>query len=195
MIGCGTRKGRLYYLDLTTSSSNALAHSLSVTSSASMSKMWLWHKQFGHVSFGYLKHLFPDLFLNTYPPLFKCETCELAKSHRVPFYPSLTKSPLSFSLVHSDVWGPAKVPTLNGSRYFISFIDDHSRMTWICLMKTKQVVRSFFKQFYSMVTTWYQTAIQILRTDNGGEFVNHELKQFLQCQGIIHQTTYPYSPQ
>ena len=43
-IGCGTRKGRLYYLDLTTSSSNALAQSLLVTSSASMSKIWLWHK-------------------------------------------------------------------------------------------------------------------------------------------------------
>ena len=195
MIGCGTRKGRLYYLDLTTSNSNALAQSLSVTSLASMSKIWLWHKRFGHVSFGYLKHLFPDLFLNTSPSLFKCETCELAKSHRVPFYPILTKSPLPFSLIHSDVWGPAKVPTLNGSRYFVSFIDDHSRMTWVCLMKTKQVVCSLFKQFYSMVATQYQTAIQVLRTDNGGEFVNHELKQFLQCQGIIHQTICLYSPQ
>jgi hypothetical protein len=194
-IGCGTKKGRLYYLDLTSSSSSALAQSLSVTSSTSTSNIWLWHKRFGHVSFGYLKHLFPELFLNTSPPLFKCETCELAKSHRVPFHPSLNKSPLPFTLIHSDVWGPAKVPTLNGSRWFVSFIDDHSRMTWVCLMKTKQAVCSLFKQFYSMVATQYKTSIQVLRTDNGGEFVNHEMKQFLQCQGIIHQTTCPYSPQ
>ena len=46
-----------------------------------------------------------------------------------------------------------------------------------------------------MVATQYKTSIQVMRTDNGKEFVNHEMKQFLQCQGIIHQTTCPYSPQ
>ena len=79
-------------------------------------------------------------------------------------------------LVHSDVWGPAKVTTLNGSWWFVSFIDDYSHTTWVCLMKTKQDVCSLFKQFYLMVTTQYKTSIQVLWTDNGGEFINHELK-------------------
>jgi hypothetical protein len=139
--------------------------------------------------------LFPELFLNASPPLFKCETCELAKSHHAPFPPSLNKSPLPLTLIHSNVWGPTKVSTLNGSRWFVSFIDDHSRMTWVCLMKTKQDVCSLFKQFYSMVDTQYKTSIQVLRIDNGREFVNHEMKQFLHGQGIIHQTTCLYSPQ
>ena len=46
-----------------------------------------------------------------------------------------------------------------------------------------------------MITTQYQSHIQVLRTDNGGEFVNQDLKKYLQEHGISHQTTCPYSPQ
>ena len=127
--------------------------------------------------------------------MFQCEVWALAKSHRSSYPTSLNKSVFPFMIVHSDVWGPAKIPTLNGSRWFVSFIDDHSRMTWVYLMKTKQEVCSLFIQFHTMVATQYKTPIQIFRTDNGGEFVNHELKQFLHTHGIIHQTTCPSSPQ
>ena len=139
--------------------------------------------------------MFPKLFSNASLPVLKCETRELAKSHRVPFLLSLNKSSVPFTLIHSDVWGPVKVPTLNGTRWFVSFIDDYSCMTWVCLMITKQDVCSLFKQFYSMVATQYKTSIQVLRTDNGGEFINHEMRQFLHGYGIIHQTTCPYTPQ
>lgn len=62
-------------------------------------------------------------------------------------------------------------------------------------MKTKGDVCTLFKQFHSMVATQYKTPIQVLHTDNGGEFVNHEMKQFLQLHGIVHQTMCAYSPQ
>ena len=84
----------------------------------------------------------------------------------------MNKSPVPFMLIHSDVWGPAKNPSLNGSRWFVSFIDDHTRMTWVCLMKSKNEVSSLFQKFHKMIATQYQSHIQVLRTDNGGEFVN-----------------------
>ena len=115
IIRCGTRKGKLYYLDLAPPSLSALTQSEFTTSSVPILDIWLWHKRLGNVPFVYLKYLFPKLFSKTSPSLFKCETCELAKSHRVPFPISLNKISLPFMLVHSDVWGPAKVPTLNGS--------------------------------------------------------------------------------
>jgi hypothetical protein len=98
-------------------------------------------------------------------------------------------------VVHSDVWGPTNTPSLNESRWFVSFIDDHTRMTWICLMKSKSEVSSLFQQFHKMIATQYQTNIQVIRTDNGGEFINHSLKDYLNTHGIIHQTTCPYTPQ
>ena len=195
MIRCGTRKGKLYYLDLSPYRLNTLAQVDVAKNFIPPSDIWLWHRHLGYVSFGYLKQLFPKLFSESSPSLFKCETCELAKSHRVTYLTSLNKSSLPFMLINSDVWGPAKIPTINGSRWFVSFIDDYTRMTWICLMKNKQEVCSLFKQFYLMVTTQYQSSIRILRTDNIGEFINHNLKNFVKMHGIIHQTTCPYSPQ
>jgi hypothetical protein len=150
---------------------------------------------FRSASFGYLQKLFPQLFSQVIVSDFKCDVCELAKSHRVSFPISMNKSPAPFMVIHSDVWGPANTPSLNGSRWFVSFIDDHTRMTWICLMKSKSEVSSLFQQFHKMIATQYQSNIQVIRTDNGGEFINHSLKHYLNSHGIVHQTTCPYTPQ
>jgi hypothetical protein len=68
VIGCGTRRGKLYYLDLTNDTAKRLSHAHHVRGGESirMKKIWLWHKQLGHASFGYLKLLFPKLFLWVY---------------------------------------------------------------------------------------------------------------------------------
>jgi hypothetical protein len=196
-IGYGTRRGKLYYLDLIPASSNQLAQvfSTNTTNEHQKSEIWLWHRRLGHASFGYLQKLFPQLFSQLIVSDFKCDVCERAKSHRVSFPISMNKSPAPFMVVHSDVWGPTNTPSLNESRWFVSFIDDHTRMTWICLMKSKSEVSSLFQQFHKMIATQYQTNIQVIRTDNGGEFINHSLKDYLNTHGIIHQTTCPYTPQ
>ena len=101
--------------------------------------------------------MFPKLFLHLPISDLKCDICELAKSHRVPFPIRMHKSPIPFMVVHSDVWGPTKISSLNGSRWFVSFSDDYSRMTWVCLMKTKDEVSSLFKKFHKMIATQYQS--------------------------------------
>ena len=111
------------------------------------------------MSFGYLKKLFPSLFLKFDVCNFKCDVCELSKSHRTTFPLSLNKNPVPFMVVHSDVWGPSKVSTIGGARWFVTFIDDCSRMTWIFLMKSKDEVNSLFQRFHKMVTTQFHTQI------------------------------------
>ena len=193
-IAYGTRRGKLYYLDLMPASSNQLAQVFLVDKSDKTSEIWLWHRRLGHASFGYLQKLFPKLFSKIIASDFKCDICELAKSHRVSFPISMNKSPVPFMIIHSDGWGPANTPSMNGARWFVSFIDDNTRMTWVCLMKSKSEVSSLFQKFHKMIATQYQSHIQVLRTDNGGEFVNQDLKQYLQLHGIAHQTTCPYFP-
>uniref|UniRef100_A0A2N9IBP1 Integrase catalytic domain-containing protein n=1 Tax=Fagus sylvatica TaxID=28930 RepID=A0A2N9IBP1_FAGSY len=196
-IGCGTRRGKLYYLDLMPASSNKLAQVFSANTPDKLqsSKIWLWHRRLGHASFGYLQKLFPQFFSQLTVSDFKCDICEMAKSHRVPFPISMNKSPVPFMVIHSDVWGPANTSSLSGARWFVSFIDDHTRMTWICLMKLKSEVSSLFQQFHKMIATQYQSNIQVIRSDNGGEFINKYLKQYLNSHGIVHQTTCPDTPQ
>ncbi|KAH9774810.1 retrovirus-related pol polyprotein from transposon RE1 [Citrus sinensis] len=120
-------------------------------------------------------------------------TTDLRKESSVQIATSV--SPVPFMVVHSDVWGPSKVSTIGGARWFVTFIDDCSRMTWIFLMKSKDEVNSLFQRFHKMVTTQFQTQIRVLHTDNGGEYMSTAIQQFLKSQGSVHQTTCVGTPQ
>ena len=126
----------------------------------------MWHRRLGHPSSSYLNILFPNLVKNS---VFHCETCVLAKSHRQTFKPSNTRVDSIFSLIRSDVWGPAPVSGGNGFRFFVLFIDDCTRMTWVYFLKNKSDVFSKFSDFYTMILTQFQTKIRVLRSDNGGD--------------------------
>jgi len=189
-IGYGIRRGKLYYLELTTSSSSLLTQALSSYGSQrntnKVSDIWMWHRRLGHASFSYLHKLFPSLFVRTDVSQFKCDVCEMAKSHRTSFPPSFNKSTIPFMIVHSDVWGPSKIATLGGAHWFVTFIDDCTRMTWVALLKSKSEVSSAFQRFHKMITVQYNSKIQVFRSDNGGEYVNLELRSFLELHGIVH---------
>ena len=87
-IGCGIKRGKLYYLDLQSKDSNKLQQALMADGSEGekkKSEIWLWHRRLGHASFGYLKKLFPSLFAKSDISGFRCDICELAKNHRASF--------------------------------------------------------------------------------------------------------------
>lgn len=98
-------------------------------------------------------------------------------------------------MIHSDVWGPSRVTTQSGKSWFITFIDDHTRVTWVFLLKEKSEAEMVFKNFYNMIQTQFQTKIKIFRSDNGKEFFNQVLGSFFGEKGIIHQSSCPYTPQ
>ena len=91
---------------------------------------WLWHRRLGHPSTGYLKVLSPKFSLDL-----NCETCSLAKSHRHSYKLNNTLVDSPFYFIHSDVWGPSPVIGGQGLRYFLLFVDDCTRMTWVYFMK------------------------------------------------------------
>ena len=64
-----------------------------------------------------------------------CEHCMYGKQNHVSFSSKATREKGILELVHSDVFGPMTVPSLGGSRYYVSFIDGFSRMTWIYFLK------------------------------------------------------------
>ena len=137
----------------------------------------------------------PELFLGITNFEFKCDICELANSHRISYVPSYNKNLLPFMTIHSDVWGPTRIPTLSGARYFVTFIDECTRMTWISLLSNKGDVSSVFQELYKMVSTQYQCKIRVLQSDNGGEYLNSTLKSFCFEHGIRHQTSCAGTPQ
>jgi Integrase core domain len=71
----------------------------------------------------------PSLFTGIEEHNLTCETCIKAKSHHVPYHISLNKSTISFSLIHSDVWGHSSIYSIIEYIWFVLFIDDCTRMT------------------------------------------------------------------
>ena len=135
----------------------------------------LWHRRIGHPSDKTLKCIFEFSNLDCS----NCEVCKFAKHTRLPFVTSNSKSSTIFELVHSDVWGPAPVDSYNGFKYFVIFIDDFSRLTYIYLLKQKGEIFSHFQDFSNLVENQYNTTIKVLRTDDGTKFVNQNFSSFL----------------
>lgn len=170
------------------------SNSFSVSCQNNDSAIRLWHYRLGHPNVMYLKHLFPSLF-NKNPKSFECEICQLSKQVRshFPIQPYKESSP--FSMIHSDIWGPSRIKNVTGTRWFVSFIDDHTRLTWVFLMKEKSETSQIFKNFKNMIQTQFQSKIQILKSDNARDYFNSILGEFLAQEGIVHLSSCVDTPQ
>jgi transposase InsO family protein len=82
-----------------------------------------------------------------------------------------------------------------GCKYFLTFIDDFSRRTWVYFLKLKSKVFDKFMAYKALVEKQFGHQIQRLRTDNGGEYVNNNFTSYCTTQGIQMQHTIPYTPQ
>ena len=144
---------------------------------------------------GYMRKSFPSLWVGISNFEIKCETCIQSKSHRNS-YPSIYYKNLEFGdLIHSDGWGPAPVNSVDGERWFVLFTDDSTRMTWLYLLKNKSEAANCFLDFSNLIQRQFGKKIKILRSDNGGEYVNNFLGSFFKSNGIIHETSCVGTPQ
>ncbi|TYK26806.1 Beta-galactosidase [Cucumis melo var. makuwa] len=195
-IGIARHSRELYILnDDTSGSSISTTSLLSSYFNTSEHDFMLWHFRLGHPNFTYMKYLFPHLFLKIDVSSLSCDVCIWAKQHRV-FFPHNHINPhsrLHLSIVTFGV--PSKVTTSSGKRWFVTFIDDHTRLTWVYLITDKSEVSSIFQNFYHTIEIQFHKKIAILRSDNGREFQNHNLSEFLASKGIVHQNSCAYTPQ
>jgi hypothetical protein len=60
------------------------------------------------------------------------------------------------------------IASLNGYLYYVLFIDDHSRKTWIYFLKNKDGDLAKFQKFKAQVENLTRRKIKVLRSDNGG---------------------------
>jgi hypothetical protein len=96
-----------------------------------------------------------------------CENCVYGKKNRVIFPSGATRAEGILQLVHSDVFGPVLVPSLGKSVYYVSFIDEFSRNTWIYFLRKKYEVFDRFKYFKALFENQTKKIIKVLRKDNG----------------------------
>jgi transposase InsO family protein len=160
----------------------------------------LWHKRMGHLNYRSLGHLSSKKLVRGIPKIVKpeksCEICMKGKQPRLPFVSEVApRAKHALGVVHSDVCGPFPEPSLGGNRYFVSFVDEFTRMTWVTLIKFKTEVFTEFQKFKVKAEKQSGQKIKILRTDGGGEYNSIEFQKFCDDNGIEHEVTAPYTPQ
>lgn len=183
LILTANRRGRLYPVNEKRSASK-----LSKTLDAS-----LLHRRLGHLNLEAVRHTFGGAQSKKDKI---CSICLLGKLKRKSFpntvATSQAKSPLD--LVHSDV-GSVTPTSKGGSKYFVTFIDDHTRYTVVYPMKKKSDVLEKFVLYKRMVENFHGSTIKTLRSDNGGEYVGKDFVRYLQKYGIRRELTVPGTPQ
>ncbi|KAI0993867.1 hypothetical protein K3495_g14317 [Podosphaera aphanis] len=167
-----------------------------VEENAHFSSYYEFHMALGHPGLTTVKNpsKLYDLHstLPSPPTNFHCPTCELSKSKHIIPKESHDNTTKPFELVHSDLSGKFSIPSLGGKYYYISFIDDHTRFSWVKFLKTKDEASQQITNFVNFVNTQYDVKIKRWKTDNGGEFINKYVYKLFKKKGIVLEKTPPY---
>ncbi|KAL3647015.1 hypothetical protein CASFOL_007983 [Castilleja foliolosa] len=153
----------------------------------------LWHRRPGHPGKKLLSFLPVVTSSSNKEGENPCNICLRAKQTREVFPLSNNKAAACFDLIHVDLWGAYRTPSTCGAVYFLTIVDDFSRVVWVNLLLEKTEVEQKVKDFCAMVTRQFQKSVKVVRSDNGTEFIC--LKKFFTEQGIIHQTSCIATPQ
>jgi len=118
------------------------------------------HRGLSHISPNSIQTLIRSgtvtgLQLDDTGPSFVCPSCEYAKTTRKVINKERVADIVNTfgAEVHTDLWGPSLVQTIGGRKYYVTFMDDHTRYTKIALLKTKDQALQAYKSF----ANWAQT--------------------------------------
>jgi transposase InsO family protein len=124
----------------------------------------------------------------------KCEVCVETKITKKPCK-SITRETELLGLIHSDLGDLKHTMTRGGKKYYVIFVDDYSRFTKLCLLRSKDEALEMFIKYKIEVKNQKNIRIKRLRIDRGGEYESNPFMEFCEQNGIIHEVTPPYSPE
>ncbi|KAL4038596.1 hypothetical protein IC575_002218 [Cucumis melo] len=130
-----------------------------------------FHCRLGHPSLFVLKKLYPEF--RSLSSL-HCDLCQFAKFHRLSLSSRVNKQVSApFELVHSNIWGPCPIVSRIGFCYFVTFVDDHSSLIWLYLMKNRSKLLSHFCAFHAEIKNLFNVSLKTLRTNNARIFFSY----------------------
>lgn len=162
---------------------------------ASMTSEDIWHARLGHLPFIKLQQLGLLSNYTDIDSIKQCFICSKARQHRLSFRHSQIHTTHVFELVHIDLWGPYRVQTHNGYKYFLTIVDNYSRTTWTHLLATKSNAMILIRAFTEMAYTQFNAKVKTIRSDNALELgLNREATSYFLFKGIIYQISCVATP-
>ncbi|XP_073264238.1 uncharacterized protein [Populus alba] len=114
--------------------------------------------------------------------------CVLGKHHREKFDKEQAwRASYPLELIHIGMCGPMQNESIGGNKYFITFIDDFSRMCLVYFLKNKSDTLNVFKKFKALVELQNGYKLKKIRSDKGGEYSSNEFQDFYANLGMEKQ--------
>jgi transposase InsO family protein len=94
-----------------------------------------------------------------------------------------------------DLFGPVAYLSIGGSKYGLVIVDDFSCFTWVFFLQDKSETQGTLKRFLRKAQNEFELKVKKIRSDNGSEFKNLQVQEYLEEEGIKHEFSAPYTPQ
>jgi len=97
-----------------------------------------------------------------------------------------------FGMLHADLMGPMNPEARwTHAKFSLVINDDCSSFGFVFNLKHKDKTAKMIMELDKAIETKFQKRVHTLRTDNGGEFVNHQAARLLPDCGISLITSVP----
>ncbi|SGY26804.1 BQ5605_C018g08797 [Microbotryum silenes-dioicae] len=194
-----TLSGTSYALDFTRIVEDQAHVATRATVGASLME---WHCRYGHVPVSSIMDLIKsgavEGLVLTDEKVHDCELCISSKSRASKFSELATQVTDVLQRVFMDIGFVAEDQVdFQGRKAYLAIVDQYSTAKWTFPLKTKSAeeVTRVWIAFRQGVEKMTGRKIKRVRTDNGTEFTNKLIGADFQSQGILHETSAPYTPQ
>jgi transposase InsO family protein len=192
----GVLDGKLYLVDFAKEEAGLDACLIAKTSMG-----WLWHRRLAHVGMKNLHKLLKgehvlgltNVHFEKDRPCAACQAGKQVGSTHHSKNVMTTSRPLE--LLHMDLFGPVAYLSIRGSKYGLVIVVDFSCFTWVFFLQDKSETQGTLKRFLWRAQNEFELKVKKIRSDNGSEFKNLQVEEYLEEEGIKHEFSAPYTPQ
>jgi transposase InsO family protein len=162
---------------------------------------WLWHRILAYVGMRNLYKLQKEdhilvltniIFENDSP----CGACQAGKQVGAHHHEkNIMTTIILLEILHMNLFGPITYISIGDNKYALVIVDDYSRSTWVFFLQDKSETQEVLKKFVRRAQNEFDAKVKKIRSDNGTEFNNTQVEDFLDEKGINHEFLAPYTPQ
>jgi transposase InsO family protein len=192
----GILKGKLYLMDF-----NLEELELDKCLITKTNIGWLWHRRLAPVGMrnlhklqkeGHILELMKDAFEKDRP----CGACQTDKQVGASQHAkNIMTTTRLLEILHMNLFGPIAYISIGGNKCDLVIIDDYSHFTWVFFLQDKGETQEVLKKFMKRAQNEFEAKVKRIRSDNGTEFKNTQVEDYLDEEGIKHEFLAPYTPQ
>jgi hypothetical protein len=124
------------------------------------------------------------------------EACQAEKKVGAPHHAkNIVTTTRPLKMLHMDLFGPIVYISIGSNKYDLVIIDAYSRFTWVLFLHDKSETQEVLMKFLKRAQNEFAAKVKKIRSDNGSEFRNSQVEDYLDQEGIKHEFSAPYTPQ